>query len=115
MAEGRGLDTAFVNQNGQGRVWTGTQALEIGLVDEIGGLDKAIAMAAEKAGLENYNLKEFPKVKNPFEDIIKSLGGNVTADMIKEEIGVEQYDLMKQIKFLTEFDEPMMIMHYFFK
>ncbi|MBI1183805.1 signal peptide peptidase SppA [bacterium] len=115
VAEGRNLDTAFVNANGQGRVWTGTDALKLGLVDELGGLDRAIELAKEKAGLEAYQIKEFPKVKNPFEEIIKNLGGNVKEDMIKSEIGEEQYQLMQQIKWLTQFDEPMMLMPYFFK
>lgn len=115
VAEGRDLDTAYVNEHGQGRVWTGTRALEIGLVDELGGLDKAVTIAAEKAGLENYQIKEYPKVKNPIEDLIKELGGQVSSDMIKEEIGAEQYEIMKQIKWVTQFDEPMMLMPYFFK
>ncbi|MGB0429832.1 MAG: signal peptide peptidase SppA [Bacteroidia bacterium] len=115
VAEGRKMDTAYVNEHGQGRVWTGTQALEIGLVDELGGLDKAIALAAEKAGISEYQVKEYPKVKDTFEELVKSLGGNVKTKMIKEEIGAEEYELIQQVKWVTQFDEPMMLMPYFFK
>ena len=62
VADGRGLDSLKVaNEIGQGRVWTGTQALELGLVDEIGGLERAMDYAAEQAGLEEYRVREFPK------------------------------------------------------
>ncbi len=61
VARTRGLRQSYVDSIGQGRVWAGVDALEIGLVDEIGGIDKAIAYAAEKAGLTDYSIKDFPK------------------------------------------------------
>jgi protease IV len=68
VAEGRGLDRAKVEEIAQGRVWSGTEAKELGLVDELGGLDAAIAYAAQKAGLgSHYRLQEYPRQKELFE------------------------------------------------
>ena len=72
VSETRDLRKTFVDSIGQGRVWSGTDAIEIGLVDELGGIDKAIAYAADKAGLTSYSIKEFPKQKDPFEDLFKT-------------------------------------------
>ena len=72
VSETRDLRKTFVDSIAQGRVWSGTDALEIGLVDELGGIDKAIAYAADKAGLTSYSIKEFPKQKDPFEDLFKT-------------------------------------------
>lgn len=72
VSETRGLRKTFVDSIAQGRVWSGTDALEIGLVDELGGIDKAIAYAADKAGLTSYSIKEFPKQKDPLENLFKT-------------------------------------------
>ncbi|MCF3651970.1 signal peptide peptidase SppA [Synoicihabitans lomoniglobus] len=74
VAEGRGLDPARVEEIAQGRVWSGTSALEIGLVDEIGGLADAIAFAASEAGLsEKFRLYEFPRKKELAEVIAEAI------------------------------------------
>lgn len=72
VSETRDLRKTFVDSIAQGRVWSGTDALEIGLVDELGGIDKAIAYAADKAGLTSYSIKEFPKQKDPLENLFKT-------------------------------------------
>ena len=72
VAETRGLRKTFVDSIGQGRVWSGTDAIEIGLVDELGGIDKAIAYAADKAGLTSYSIKEFPKQEDPLQNLFKT-------------------------------------------
>ena len=72
VSETRGLRKTFVDSIAQGRVWSGTDALEIGLVDELGGIDKAIAYAADKAGLTSYSIKEFPKQVDPLENLFKT-------------------------------------------
>lgn len=59
----------------QGRVWSGIRAKEIGLVDELGGLDRALELAAEAAGLEEYRIQEIPKMKDPFQRLLEDLGG----------------------------------------
>lgn len=75
VAEGRGLDEARVREIAEGRVWTGIDALEIGLVDEIGGLGSAIAHAAGLAGLEDYAVRDYPAPRSQLEEILKRLGG----------------------------------------
>jgi len=59
VADGRKIDVAQVDSIGQGRVWTGEQAVKLKLVDRIGTLDQAIAAAAKKANLENYRISEY--------------------------------------------------------
>jgi len=76
VSEGRGKSKEQIHEIAQGRVWTGANALEIGLVDELGDLDDAIAIAAEKAGISDYRLKEYPEVKEPLQQFIDNLTGN---------------------------------------
>ena len=72
VSETRNLRKTFVDSIGQGRVWSGSDAIKIGLVDELGGIEQAIAFAAEKAGLESYSIKEFPKQEDIFESLLKT-------------------------------------------
>ena len=87
VAEGRGMTKEAVDKIGQGRIWSGTNALEIGLVDELGGLNDAIAYAKDKAGIENYRLVEYPKIKDPIEEFIKNFSTEAKAEMLKSELG----------------------------
>ncbi len=75
VAEGRGLEEARVREIAEGRVWTGIDALEIGLVDEIGGLQDAIDFAAKTAGLEEFSVRDYPAPRSQLEEILKRLGG----------------------------------------
>jgi len=73
VADGRGMEVEEVNEIAQGRVWTGRQAIGLGLVDELGNLDDAIAMAARMADVDTYRVVEYPMIKeNPFKDILKA-------------------------------------------
>lgn len=102
VAEGRNLDIAFVDSIGQGRVWSGADALQLGLVDTLGGIDVAINIAAEKAGLDKYRLKELPEQKDPFEMIIKELSGAKTATVIEAELG-DNYKYYKGLKDILQY------------
>ncbi|MCL2132132.1 MAG: signal peptide peptidase SppA [Lentimicrobiaceae bacterium] len=73
VADGRNLSTSFVDSIGQGRVWSGVDAMNIGLVDTLGGLDVAIAKAAQLAKIEKYSAVEYPKMKNFYEEFMGSL------------------------------------------
>ncbi|MAY82695.1 MAG: signal peptide peptidase SppA [Flavobacteriales bacterium] len=73
VANGRGMSQANVDSIGQGRVWSGMDAIEIGLVDEIGGLESAIASAAELAEVEKYKLKELPEKEDPMMKLMQQL------------------------------------------
>ena len=73
VAEGRGLPLDTVRQIAKGRVWTGAQAKEIGLIDEVGGLDVALRLAREAAGLEpdaDIRLRLFPRPKSPLQSLL---------------------------------------------
>lgn len=100
VAEGRKMNKANVDSIGQGRVWCGTDAKKIGLVDEFGGLKDAIGKAAELAGITEYNLMSLPAQKDPFQQIIDELTGNVSSGRIRQELGdyYMYYDYLKQIK-----------------
>jgi len=88
VANGRGMTTQQVDDIGQGRVWSGINAMQIKLIDEFGGLERAIELAAEKAGLENYRITELPKQKDPFEILMESFSGSVKAQLFKDELGM---------------------------
>ena len=94
---GRDMDRDELDAIAQGRVWTGEDAQKIGLVDVLGGLEDAIQIAAQKAGLNNYNLTEYPTVKNPVEEIISQLTSEVKARTMQEELGAF-YSTWQQMK-----------------
>ncbi len=101
VKNGRGLDSLFVDSIGQGRVWSGTRALEIGLVDEIGGLDRAVELAAELADLKDYGIVELPKQVSQLEQILKSFDDtSMKEKMLKEELGelYDTYFLMQKMR-----------------
>jgi len=72
-AQGRHMSQDAIKKIGEGRVWIGTDALEIGLVDELGGLDEAILKAAELAQLEHYTMTYYPEKKDFLQELLKSL------------------------------------------
>ena len=77
VAEGRGLTQTYVDSIGQGRVWAGADAIGLGLVDQLGDMEDAIAYAAEKANLgSDYKVTEWPKQKDFFTRIMESMNGN---------------------------------------
>lgn len=75
VATGRHMTRDQVNDIAQGRVWTGTAAKRIGLVDEIGDLQKALDIAANKSGVKSYRTVEYPEVKEPWQRLIEDLTG----------------------------------------
>ena len=70
-AEGRGVSQEAIKKVGEGRVWIGKDALEIGLVDELGNINAAIAKAAELANLGQYAIVDYPEKTDPFEELLK--------------------------------------------
>jgi len=78
VAEGRNMTKDQVNEIAQGRVWTGVMAKEVGLVDELGGLEAAISYAAKEADLSEYRLREYPKAKDPIQQLIGKMQGNTS-------------------------------------
>ncbi len=104
VAEGRKMSVSAVDSIGQGRVWSGINALEIGLVDQLGGLDKAVEVAAGLAKITDYKLTELPERVNPFEEMIKKFGKSAKADLIKEELG-ETYQFYNYLKSIQKMDD----------
>ena len=84
VAEGRGMTKEAVNQVGQGRVWTGVRAKELGLVDELGGLDRALEIAVARAGVEGYTRMDYPAKKSAWEQLMEfSPAGYVKARLLQ--------------------------------
>ena len=99
VAEGRKMTTAQVDAIGQGRVWTGSEAVKIGLVDKIGGLREARAEAAKLAKIKSYSTVNYPEYEKNFEDIFANFPfAKSKMAFIKEEIGEENYQLLQEIK-----------------
>src|SRR5690606_16948424 len=88
-----------VHEIAQGRVWTGEQALKLGLVDKIGGLDAAIAAAAKRANIKDYGTKNFPEYDIPFHEMIGAFPfAKMKQSVIEQEIGVENYEMLVQLR-----------------
>jgi len=101
VAQGRNMTVAQVDSLAQGRVWSGVDAKANGLVDELGNLDDAITAAAEMAGLDDYGIRKYPRYKSDFERFMEDLGGmkdKIGESIIKEEIGTEAYEVLKEFK-----------------
>ena len=96
VAKGRGMTVDQVKEVARGRVWTGSDALEIGLVDEIGGLDDAIAYAVKEAGLDGYKLYELPTLKDPLEEILSNIQADMSMKFMQDNFG-SSYKYLKLI------------------
>ena len=83
---------------GGGRVWSGTRAKQIGLVDDLGSLEDAVKFAAQKANLKSYKVSSYPKKKTAFEQIFEDLNeDDISARVIKNKIGKANYEIFQQI------------------
>lgn len=99
VAAGRKMSQADVDSIGQGRVWSGTDALRIKLVDELGGLDKAVAYAAEKSGVKNYKIVSLPKQKDPLSAFLDKKTEEEESRIMTKTLG-EQYKYLLHLKSL---------------
>jgi protease-4 len=100
VAEGRGKDTAYIETIAQGHVWTGRQGIANGLVDELGGLDEAIAYAAKKANLKEFRTKNYPEEKS-FGEMIAESFGDAKANWVREQLGAE-YEVYKTMEYIKK-------------
>jgi len=101
VAEGRNMTTAQVDSIGQGRVWSGENAKEIGLIDDFGGLKDAILLAAEIEGLEEYRTVDLPALPDPFQELFKTSSDNIRARFLKNELG-EKYRYYEYFKKMSD-------------
>lgn len=99
-SEGRGIPKDSLDLIAQGRVWTGNQALQLGLVDAIGGVNKAIEEAANLAQLSDFSLKSYPRKKDFFESFFGNKQEEMTTRAMKEYLGAdyETFMLLREIK-----------------
>jgi protease-4 len=101
VAAGRKMTFAQVDAVAQGRVWSGSEAMKVGLVDEIGGMDVALKEAAKLAKIKTYKTQNFPQYEKSFDDLLSNLGlpfFKTKESFIKEEVGVENYKIIEQIR-----------------
>lgn len=100
VADGRNMEIDAVKKVAEGRVWTGEQAKEIGLVDELGDLQDALEHALSMSELDEYRIVDYPKMKSPFEAFFQSFSG-VRATFLKIFIG-DEYKYIEQLNELKE-------------
>ena len=86
-AEGRKMSTEAIEKVAEGRVWTGAMAKDLGLVDELGGIDKALNAAATQAGIENYSIIGYPEKENIFASLLGNQKKHYVNSEIKEYLG----------------------------
>ena len=103
VAEGRGLTQSYVDSIGQGRVWAGADAIGLGLVDQLGDMEDAIAYAAQKANLgSDYKVTEWPKPKDFFTRLMDSMNEKDKIDIaLKQKLGV-YYNYFKGLENLQK-------------
>lgn len=101
-SDGRGISKEELDKIAQGRVWTGSTAKELGLVDELGGLDKAVEIAIAKAGVDAYTVMSYPAKESFFESLMNTNPGNyIKARMMKGTIG----EVYQQFSALENFEK----------
>ncbi|WP_306540488.1 signal peptide peptidase SppA [Dysgonomonas sp.] len=102
-SEGRNIPKDSLDHIAQGRVWTGNQALKIGLVDALGNIDTAIQEAAKLAKLDDYSLQDYPKKVDFLESLLSNQKEEFATKAMKEYLG-KDYELFKTIKEIKEQD-----------
>lgn len=100
VSSGRKMNVESVDSIGQGRVWSGSSCIKIGLVDEIGGLKDAIKGAAELAGVETYSIRELPVIEDTYTKLLTKLSGEVRMNILRKELGesVRFYNELMELK-----------------
>jgi len=104
VAEGRKLTMEFVDSIGQGRVWSGSRAQQLGLVDRLGSLQDAINCAAKMAGTSDYRLREYPEEKDWLGQLFESYRRSSKAQQLQGELGEQGYRLytgLRSIRSMT--------------
>jgi protease-4 len=102
-AEGRNIPKDTLALYAEGRVWTGNQAKEIGLVDELGDLKRAIEIAAELADIEEYLVFEYPKMRSFIEELLDNNKKDLAVEALQEYLG-DHYQVLSLIKSIKEQD-----------
>ncbi|GGD45881.1 signal peptide peptidase SppA [Muriicola marianensis] len=101
VAEGRNISLQRADSLAQGRVWSGKEALQLGLVDQLGGLDDAIAEAAALADISSFSIRRYPRYKSNFEMLMEDLSGSsekAKKNLLISELGEEGYLLYREVR-----------------
>lgn len=116
VAAGRGMTFEQVDAMAQGRVWTGVDALENGLVDELGGLSDAIAYAANKVEIDEYKVVSYPEYELKLNDLLRNfLGASIMQtqdELLKEKIGQENFEMMERLNYFQSLKGAQAIMPF---
>lgn len=102
VADGRKMQKSQVDSIGQGRVWSGRDGLKINLVDELGGINEAIAYAVKQSKITDYKIWELPKQKDPIEELLNNGKDEIETRAFKTNLG-SQYIYIKQLKNVLKF------------
>ncbi len=113
VSEGRKMTVAQVDSIGQGRVWSGVDAKRIGLIDEFGGLNDAIAEAAKLAKLKEYSTMELPEQKDTFEQLMETFSGDNSSVLLKKELGAA-YPYFNYLSRMSKMEGVQALMPYDF-
>ena len=100
VSDGREMTKEQIDEIGQGRIWSGDNAKEIGLVDAFGGVDDAVKMAAELCNLDHYRVVQLPAVEDPLEKFLKEFGSQSHVRM-QNELGLH-YKMFQALKTISE-------------
>lgn len=113
VADGRGISQDSVKVIAEGRVWTGEQGLKIGLVDELGNLDQAVAYAAQQAQLQKYRTVAYPAPENPFEQLLNEKKDGYLSSHLRSIMG-EGYDAITFMSNIQTMDRVQARIPYIF-
>jgi protease-4 len=102
VAVGRQKSVGYIDSIAQGRVWTGADAIKVGLVDKIGTLNDALASAAKMAKLKGYSIKSYPESRSFIEEFFDGYKNEVKAKAIQQEIGIEQWQVLQHVKSIKQ-------------
>ena len=102
-AEGRGMSVEDIQKIAEGRVWTGAAAKELGLVDELGGLERAIEIASQKAGVESYSIINYPSQGSFFDTLLSQGKDYYIKGQITDYLG-EYYNSVKFLQHVKDMD-----------
>tara|TARA_Y100000591_G_C21411767_1_gene487869 strand:- start:94 stop:615 length:522 start_codon:yes stop_codon:yes gene_type:complete len=113
VGDGRDMSVEEVDKIGQGRVWSGFDAKKIGLVDELGGIEQAIFIAAELAEIDEYRTISLPKQKDPFTEILNDLAETKFSYVLNNELNLFNNEDLKSLKILLSSEEIQARLPYF--
>jgi len=102
VAAGRQKSVAYIDSIAQGRVWTGADAIKVGLVDKIGTLNDALASVAKMAKLKGYSIKKYPESRSFIEEFFEGYKNEVKTKAIQQELGLEQWQVLQHIKSMKQ-------------